>query len=598
MEDSAEGSGRTGEPRTAPVGGKITCKICDQPFSDARALRGHYGRAHDVDHRDWHVPSTSKECDKCGERFTRRAPIGEKIVCEICAQPFSNAFTLRRHYGHVHEVDHRDYHVATTSKECDRCGVHFSNLSKHRRTCRGTLTPVGPTAPRPLRPDRATTPHPLGDAPVAVNTGGKLFTAKWTAWIPTLYLDRNTARVYTGKLKHIITYLEATVAFFRMDHLLYPLDFGVRLPSITPMKRCAQTEGERKHVACTYKYVCQLALELFDQRYTGDSRYSQTDRTNYRNQLSIEMNTCTSDLKHINKRAKGNTKRKQARQMEDPNDLTFNDERMEEVARYVMYENRTVRRMFRDLTVGSPGTIRRRYTEVELRNLLMSLILASGGGLRPNAVSHMQVGELLSARESEGTVVVLVTEHKCFNTHGPQAVPLALDGLHKACQVFLETFRKENDKYLFQTHSGNAPEIKHSRDWLRDKILVDFLTPQEIMSLRPGTWRKAYSNWAHFGPDPEMRKISTEVMCHSEEVNKSHYLKTKRGEAARFGLAMLHRIRTRKITSDILKTALEKACRIYPWVGPAYQRLARGVGGGDEALRVLLDGVREKQNRL
>ena len=411
-------------------------------------------------------------------------------------------------------------------------------------------------------------------------------------------LKPKSARVYTRKLKYIIAYLERTVAFFRMDQLLFPMEFGIELPSIASMARGAKTEGERKHVVCTYKYVCQLALELFDQRYAGDSRFSLTDRTDFRKQASVEMATCTRDLNQTNRRASRNAKERQADLMEDDADLTFNFERMQEVARYVLYENGTVRQMFTALTDGSPQTTRRRYTEVQLRNLLISLILASGGGLRPDAVSNMKVGEFMSAREGQqGTFVVLVREHKCFVTHGPQPVPLALDGLHRAVRVFLQMFRSENEPnaYLFQTRSGLAPEVKHSRDWLRKEVLVDFLTPEELRSLKPGTWRKACSNWADVDRDPKIQKIATGVMNHSRKVNRKHYLKVKRGAASKFGHAMLRRISTpRKVTSSILKTALERGRRLHPWVGPAFQRLASKVGGEDEALRVLLDGVKRK----
>ena len=449
------------------------------------------------------------------------------------------------------------------------------------------------------------TAHPHGDAPRSIKSGGQLFTAKWKDWIGTTGLKRKSANLYTRKLKHVIKFLEQKMAYFKMDSLLYPLEFKVSLPTIGPMKKAAKTEGERKVVCLTYLYVCELVLEIFDERYAGDSGYSLQTKTMYKLNIQNESASCSRDLKHINSRQALITAMNKARKEEDPNDLSYNPDRMKDVAHHVVFENHTVKKMIDDLIKCSPEEIEENYEEVNLRYLLMSLILASTGGLRPEVVSCIKIGEFLTAKkQTNGTYVAMAEEHKLFKKLGPQPIPFSMERLHEAVERYLHLFRDSNqsDGYLFATKNGLPTEVKHSRDWLRKNILKDFLTPEESRLLKPGSWRKGYSNWAEADKDVSIKENGPKIMMHSDAINRHSYLRTHPKNAAEFGNKMMkrvsfdlsHKVHQQKLTTKQVKDLIEKARAKVDGFETEYKRVVKREGDKRSAVQSIRDSLNRR----
>ena len=76
---------------------------------------------------------------------------------------------------------------------------------------------------------------------------------------------------------------------------------------------------------------------------------------------------------------------------------------------------------------------------------------------------------------------------------------------------------EENKKnFLFATEmrgrkGGKAPNMKHPNNWLKQNILKEILTEEELAGLTPKCYRKGFSNWAEMHPNPRVQAVSQEL---------------------------------------------------------------------------------------
>ena len=279
----------------------------------------------------------------------------------------------------------------------------------------------------------------------------------------------------------------------------------------------------------------------FNARYAADRRFSLEKKSSFKVGLQTEMEQASKKLKGFNAEAEARTAQNAAAKMEDPSNLTYNPDRLMEVTAQLL-RHANLKRLMTGLVTKPTAAIRKRFSETDIRNLLMSMTVVTGGGARPHVIANCTIGEFLAGKPAkDGTIVVKVKDHKVARKYGPQAVAYAMDGLHAATRRYIDIFRTpiRRDELLFRTKEGRAPLVKHAVDWLKKAYIKDLCTAEELASLTPKSWRKGWSNWAEGHPDPEVRRIATRVMCHSPGVQKSNYSVVNAENAAKFGAAVL-----------------------------------------------------------
>ena len=462
-----------------------------------------------------------------------RAPIGTKLPCQICGKEFSNKYTYLTHLANVHKlIVENPEKVPNTQKECRFCGVHFANLSKHYRCCKKKKESVSAG-----RKEESSVLRGTDDVPKAFNSGGVKLIALWEKWILKQSFRKQTRYRYTRGIKMIIPFFEGRVKGFKADSVLFALDKKVMLPSLSQMVVEQTKLTQKKHLILAYIQLCNMVYEYFEVRYAADERFCFQEKAAFKSDIQCNQRKMSKQLVSINKQIRLQTQLNKAQQAKNPHNLSYNSSRLSEIWNYVCTTNLKVKEITVDLAKGTPDMLTAKYTEVELRNFLMSLLLVSGGGLRPSAVACMKIGELTMAKTVGNVRVAKVFEHKGFMTHGPQNVPFIMPLLYASCIGYMHTFRDPNNikGYLFATSNGTSPRCGDALDWFKENLLKGYITEKEGKTLVPGSWRKGWTNWAQLPENSKVGALSTTVMGHSKKVEKESYLNFDEGQAVKFG---------------------------------------------------------------
>ena len=104
---------------------------------------------------------------------------------------------------------------------------------------------------------------------------------------------------------------------------------------------------------------------------------------------------------------------------------------------------------------------------------------------------------------------------------------------------FIARSELDPSERVFGTATGSAPKMAEVVNWAKANILKDKFG--DLTKLCPKAWRKGWAMWAQESEDPEIRRIATRVMCHSEEVRQSNYNQLNREDATRFANTILRR---------------------------------------------------------
>ena len=186
-----------------------------------------------------------------------KAPLGAKVQCPLCDKEFGTSFAVRRHMTRTHKSTPKELEqcvIPTTSKKCKHCGVYFSNVYKHLGTCKMKDTVMESDSDK------------QGDVPAEFSAGGQLLLAEWDTWFPLQGLSKGTQKSYTAKLLLLISYFEQTINKFKADMLLYPLELELSFPSMSGYLTSCTTGGDKATSIKTYRYLCDLILQLFNNR--------------------------------------------------------------------------------------------------------------------------------------------------------------------------------------------------------------------------------------------------------------------------------------------------------------------------------------------
>ena len=175
-------------------------------------------------------------------------------------------------------------------------------------------------------------------------------------------------------------------------------------------------------------------------RYIPDQRFSLEKKSAFEVSVNGKMSVMKL-LKEVNNAATLKTAVKAAEKQKDKENLMYQPTRLREVLVEVIKSPERIK-MMRELNTRTIKEIEESFEELNVRLFLMGMILVSGGGVRPHAISNMTVGEFLSAsQEDEDTMVVLVSNHKMMRKHWPQSAPFTVDGLYQATSKYLNTYR-------------------------------------------------------------------------------------------------------------------------------------------------------------
>lgn len=117
----------------------------------------------------------------------------------------------------------------------------------------------------------------------------------------------------------------------------------------------------------------------------------------------------------------------------------------------------SIKGILKDLNELPGDALLVKYRELEARNSLMLVLLATGNGARQSVIEKLRVREFKRAREEKGLWSSLVYDVKTA-TRGPSLLGYNVDGLRTAVEKYLSIFRPDlkDDEFVFGTSkNGN-----------------------------------------------------------------------------------------------------------------------------------------------
>jgi len=464
-------------------------------------------------------PSTSK--------LVPRAPVGQKTKCPICSDKFSRRFTAIAHMRKKHPMPEEELEsfiqqIPTVLTECDKCGVWKSNISSHRKICKGQLDKANPQST---------------EIPPEFLPGGENIMPMFEKYLTEGELTEKTVRQYLHKMVKVGRKWENDIRNFKLDKLIFPLETETTLPSL--LQYTKEVEDTDALVAIkAYKHFVAFLKEVF-VKYESDDRFPIEKRASWKRYCTEQVEELGKKQKQLVVRIDQKTKAKAADAIESGTDLAFNHDKLKMVLKHLL-ENPEFLSPIEALREMPDEDLKQRFTEVEVRQALAVYILITSGGQRPHVITRMRVGEFLSASQSDGNFVVRVQHHKTSLKYGPMHLVFNADD-YRAVHRYLQTYCPpdlENDRFVFATRTGNEFQMKHAVNWARS-FLSGVLTPAEMKTLTAMATRKGSSNWAQDHSDANVNKKAFAVMGHSKDIQARSYNVTRDQDAVQVKKAVV-----------------------------------------------------------
>ena len=189
--------------------------------------------------------------------------------------------------------------------------------------------------------------------------------------------------------------------------------------------------------------ICNIHI-ITTYRYAGDDRYSIAEKEAFERGIRDVGGDNTKKLKNIIRSDKQKTAENIAEKQESGFNLVYNPQRIAEVTKYLL-NHPALQKIADDLKSMDPLELEEHYTEVTLRNFLISTLLMTGGGKRPEAITKLSVVEYQAAKPNkDGVYVVRIHKHKTFQKYGVALCSfsrLAFDGVYEALGNYMHAFR-------------------------------------------------------------------------------------------------------------------------------------------------------------
>ena len=497
---------------------------------------------------DKRVPyDKADEMEKKKRKAHSSVAIGEKIPCpNDCGKMFATSYGASKHLNNhckinVDDKEKQMEKIKSIKKECVQCGKWFSNVWKHKPSCKGTLN---------ISENEVNVPLNLSDVPKGYESGGRLFLQHWAEFMAGQTLAEGTKCDYTRKLKRMIPFFEQKVKGLKMDMLLYPLENNMSWIPLQPWLSKATTLGDVKMAIQTYLYMVTMIHEVVLTRYSADSNQSTEKKASFLIILSNENRRYSKMLKGINNQIEIQGVENAADRQDDPEDLTYNPDKLRDVVEIILKKNffSDFKDKILNMTVEE---IAENCDEVEVRSYILAMLMVFGNGQRAHAACNMTIAEFQNASKvtrevivggdvvNETIVVAKVKKHKLAKLRGRAPVAFLINGLWDLTSMYMNAFRDptNGNGFLFATMRGKTKkpmEVGKVSDWLK-KHLKDDLTEQQLKTLTSKSWRKGWTNWGLNHPDPVIHEMSDRVMFHSKRVQQSNYAIMNVKNAAEFG---------------------------------------------------------------
>ena len=487
---------QTGTPVSS---GNIAAAIGEQSLTD------------DVETRK----STSKK--KSVPLMRAQEPAGSQSQCPRCRDSFTRRYSVRKHLEKVHKLNRSEVEkcmkkVKTCLEYCSACFQFTSNLSVHRKKCRGAdKQPQTEKRKREIR----------------IASKGLELLKCYRLWLENASYNSRTTNQYVNILKNsIIPFWERNVDNFLADGLLHPLDCNTAFPPITSYIK-ETTNNSNILLACkAYLGLLSFLRERFEEIYSGDSRHQE--KLTWRADLAANEALARQRMKRTASTVKVAAQMTASQKIQSGTDLAYNQTRMKVVMADII-NSENINSFLRQFAEHEDEDDSNRYDELYLRNFLAFLVFFYSAGKRGDAIANLTVGALNRAQWDGSAWTVRVDRHKTMKDYG-SAIVIMLPTLYKCVKKYVRLFHAlggaEDTDLVFRTKNNTAIRmwevIEHSKE-----LVLEFVTEEEFKSFGSKAIRKGWINLADGHPDPRIRELAVKLQDHSEKTRRSHYSQTQ-----------------------------------------------------------------------
>ena len=118
------------------------------------------------------------------------------------------------------------------------------------------------------------------------------------------------------------------------------------------------------------------------------------------------------------------------------------------------------------------------------------------------------------------------------------------------CQVFRGN--ADQGEVVFASSKGNITSMRHALDWMKQNVLSDLCTVEELRGLTAKSFRKCYRLWGKAHPEQVVRDGVDRNQDHSQAVAESNYDVSAHQQAAVIAGGIIDSVRASSINEPEL----------------------------------------------
>jgi hypothetical protein len=198
---------------------------------------------------------------------------------------------------------------------------------------------------------------------------------------------------------------------------------------------------EVKHVATNaFSAFCKFLQSRFTRNYLNNKAFGRHLRDEFQRQIESVLKINQEEGSKINKKINTRQPKKTASKMADPKNLSYQPDKMLQLAKNYLNSQRRLSLHARLLNNMKEELDTRKISATTVRNYITSLIMMTGGGNRPDAVNNMLVEEFQAGvhMEDKNCWIVSVHQHKTATSAGAAEVPIMGDDLKRLIELYIE----------------------------------------------------------------------------------------------------------------------------------------------------------------
>jgi hypothetical protein len=241
-------------------------------------------------------------------------------------------------------------------------------------------------------------------------------------------------------------------ANFVAENLLTPLETQTFVPSSDAYLHKKDDNGQKltlevKHVATNaFSAFCKFLQSGFTRNYLNNTTFGRHLRDEFQRQIESVMKIKKEEGLKINKKLTPASQKKTASKMADPKNLSYQPDKMLELAKNYLNSKRRLSLHARLLNnMKEELDTRKISATTTVRNYITRLIMRTGGGKsarcsQQHAVNNMLVEEFQAGvhMEDKNCWIVSVHQHKTPTSAGVAEVPIMGDDLKRFIELYIE----------------------------------------------------------------------------------------------------------------------------------------------------------------